>query len=137
MKTNFKFIYNEVELELVEHFKYLGLIINFNVSSNYWAEKNASRAMYELIGKSRKLILQIDLQNELFDTMIVPIMLYGCKVWGPENYTETQTLHLTFLKHILRVHGRTTNNMVYGEFGRFSLEIQIKKDDWLLGKIHF
>ncbi len=24
VKTNFKFIYNEVELELVEHFKYLG-----------------------------------------------------------------------------------------------------------------
>ncbi len=31
---------------------------------------------------------QIDLQIALFDRMIVPIMLYGCEVWGPENYTE-------------------------------------------------
>ncbi len=36
-----------------------------------------------------------------------------------------------------RVHGRTTNNMVYGVLGRFSLEIQIKKDDWLLGEINY
>ncbi len=31
------------------------------------------------------------------------------------------------MKHILGVHGRSTNNMVYEELARFSLEIQIKK----------
>ncbi len=31
-KKYFKFIYNDVELELVHNFKYLGLIINFNGS---------------------------------------------------------------------------------------------------------
>ncbi len=54
--------------------------------------------------------------------MIVPFMLYGCEV-----YIETEKLHLKFLKHIFEVHGRTSNNMVYGKLGRFSLEIQIKK----------
>ncbi len=48
-------------------------------------------------------------------------------MWGPENYTETEKLYFKFLKHILGVHRRTTNNMVYGELGRYSLEIQIKK----------
>ncbi len=42
-----------------------------------------------------------DLQLDLFDRMIVPIMLYGCEVWGPENYTETEKFDLKFLKHIL------------------------------------
>ncbi len=115
-----------MELELVEQFKYLGLIINFNGSFK-WAItgiKKASRAMYVLIGKWRKLGLLIHLQIELFDRMIVPIILYSCEVWWPENYTETEKLHLKFLKHILVVHGRTTNNMAYGELGRFSLEIQ-------------
>ncbi len=83
--------------------------------------------MYALIGKCRKLGLLIGLQIELFDRMIVPIMLYGCEVWGPENYIQTEKLYSKFFKHILWVHGRTTNNMVYGELGRFSLEIQIKK----------
>ncbi len=53
-------------------------------------------------------------------TLIISIMLYGCEVWGPENYTQIEKLHL---KHILGLHGRTTNNMAYGELGRFSLEI--------------
>ncbi len=83
--------------------------------------------MYALIGKCRKLGLPIDLQLELSDRMIVPIMLYGCEVWRPENYIETKKLHFKFLKLILWVHGRTTNNILYGELGRFSLEIQIKK----------
>ncbi len=64
-------------------------------------------------------------QIELFDRMIAPIMLYGCEVWGPKKHTETEKLHLKFFKHILGVHGRSTNNMSYGELGRFSLEIQI------------
>ncbi len=87
--------------------------------------------LYALIGKCRKLGLPIDLQLELFEWMIVPIMLYGCEVWGPENYIQTEKLHLKFLKYILGVHERITNNIVYGELGRFSLEIQIKKG-WLV-----
>jgi hypothetical protein len=35
--------------------------------------------------KSRKLNLPIDLQIELFDTMVAPVLLYGCEVWGSEN----------------------------------------------------
>ncbi len=130
MKKHLKFICNDVELELVHNFKYLGLIINFNGSFKLAItelKNQASRAMYALIGKCRKLDLPINLQLELFDRMIVPIMLYGCEVLGPENYIETEKLHLKFLKHILGAHGRTINNMVYGELGRFSLEIQIKK----------
>ncbi len=76
-----------MELELLHNVKYLGLNINFN----------GSRNMYGLIGKCRKQSLPIDLQLELFDRMIVPIMLYGCEVWGPENYIETEKLHLKCL----------------------------------------
>ncbi len=57
--------------------------------------------------------------------MVVSFVLYGCEVWGPEHHTETEKLHLKFFKHILGVHGRTTNNMAYLQLGRFSLEIQI------------
>ncbi len=73
-------------------------------------KNQASRVMYALIGKCRKLGLSTDLLLELYDRMIVPIMLYGCEVWGPENYTETEKLHLKFCKHLLGIHGRTTNN---------------------------
>ena len=130
MTKNNRFMYKGIELVQVDTFRYLGLIINFNGSFKQAItelKNQASRAMYALIGKCRKLGLPIDLQLELFDRLIVPIMLYGCEVWGSENYIVTEKLHLKFLKHILGVHGKTTNNMVYGELGRFSLEIKIKK----------
>ncbi len=72
-----KLIYNDVELELVHNFKYLGLIININGSFKLAItelKNQTSMAMYALIGKCRKLCLPIDLQLELFDRMIVPIM---------------------------------------------------------------
>ncbi len=48
---------------------------------------------------------------------------------GTRNYMyiETEKLHFKFFKHILGVHGTTTNNMVYGELVRFSVKIQNKK----------
>ncbi len=134
VKKHLKFIYNDVELELVHNCKYLGLIITFNGSFKLAiTELKKTRTMYALIGKCRNLGLPIDLQLELFDRNIVPIMLYDCEVWGPENYIETEKLNLNFFKHILGVHGRTTNNMVYGELGRFKK----KEDDWLLGEMNY
>ena len=38
--------------------------------------------MYSLIKKSRSLLLPIDLQIELFDKLVKPILLYGSEVWG-------------------------------------------------------
>ncbi len=112
VNKHLKFTYNDVELDIVHNFKYIGLIINFNGSFKLAITElkhQASRAMYARIGKCRKLGLPIDLQLELFDRMIVPIMLYGCDVWGAENYIESEKLYLKYLKHILEVYGRTTN----------------------------
>jgi hypothetical protein len=43
------------------------------------------KSLYSILKKSRKLNLPIDLQIELFDTMVAPVLLYGCEVWGSEN----------------------------------------------------
>ena len=43
------------------------------------------KALHSILKKSRKLNLPIDLQIELFDTMVAPVLLYGCEVWGSEN----------------------------------------------------
>ena len=43
------------------------------------------KALYSILKKGRKLNLHIDLQIELVDTMVAPVLLYGCEVWGYEN----------------------------------------------------
>ena len=45
----------------------------------------ASKAMYSLIQKDRRLKLPTDIMLTLFDSCVAPILLYGCEVWGYEN----------------------------------------------------
>lgn len=58
--------------------------------------------------------------------MIEPILLYGSEVWGYEDLYLIEQVHLKFCKRILRVRNTTPNFMVYGELGRFPLELRVK-----------
>ena len=82
----------------------------------------ATKAMYVLISKSRRLNLSTDIQLHLFDSLVVPILLYGCEIWGYENNSLIEKLHLKFCKYILRVKKTTPSCMIYGELGRFPLD---------------
>ncbi len=53
---------------------------------------------------SRKLGLPVDIQLELFNTMVVPVLTYGCEIQGGNIIREIEILHMKFMKHILYVH---------------------------------
>ena len=82
--------------------------------------------MFALLKKSKELDLPIDLQLELFDSLTLPIMLYGCEVWGYENVLISDRLYLKYLKYVLGLKQSTLSCMVYGETGRFPLSVYIK-----------
>jgi sialic acid synthase SpsE len=86
----------------------------------------ADRAMFALIGKCKKLCLPVDIQLQLFDALVKPILLYGSEVWGYENIILLERLQLKFLKILLNVNRSTTNNMVYGELGCLPIGIYVK-----------
>ena len=58
--------------------------------------------------------------------MILPILLYGCEIWGFEDLENIEIFYRKFLKYILKVKSQTTDCMVYGETGRVPLDIIIK-----------
>ena len=70
--------------------------------------------------------LPIDIVLDLFDKMILPILLYGSEIWGYENLDSIEVFYRAFLRYILRLNKQTTNCMVYGEAGRKPLSIAIK-----------
>ena len=63
---------------------------------------------------------------KLFDQTIVPILLYGSEVAGFENLQHIEKFQPDFLRSILKTKSSTPLVMVYGEFGRFPIAIQIK-----------
>ncbi len=59
----------------------------------------------------------------LFDKMIVPILLYGAEVWGYTIRPDIENVHIKFCKYILGVSRNTSNCAVLGECGRKPLYV--------------
>lgn len=60
---------------------------------------------------------------KIFDSMVLPILCYGCEVWGFHSALDVERIHLKFLKQILGVRSQTCSNAVYGETGRMPLSV--------------
>ena len=85
------------------------------------------KAMFWLLAKSRNLHLPTDCLFKAFDHMVVPILLYGCEVWGYSDYKKLEFVHRKFIKRILHLRKSTPAYMLYGETGRLPLSIIVKK----------
>ena len=62
---------------------------------------------------------------QLLNTLIKPILTYGCAVWGTGNNTDIETYHNKFWKRTLRVKSSTNTYLLYMETGRFPLSVFI------------
>ena len=60
----------------------------------------------------------------LFDTYVSSILNYGCEVWGYHKADDVEKVHISYLKHILKVRKSAVNYMVYCELGRFPMYIE-------------
>ena len=81
--------------------------------------------MYSLLRNSNRLQLPIDLQIDLFNKTIKPILLYGAEIWGFGNIDVLERVQLKYLKYILKVKRSTPSYMVYGETGCTPLKLEI------------
>ena len=86
----------------------------------------ATCAMFCLLKRARSLLLPIDLQIEMFEKTVKPILLYGCEVIGTGNINILEQVQLKFLKHILNLKKSTPNCMVYGETGVMPLKLDVQ-----------
>ena len=59
--------------------------------------------------------------------MIVPILLYGCEVWGIYPIEMIEIFFRKFFKKLLRLRSSTPNCMTYGEVGKFPLRVTVDK----------
>ena len=115
-------------LEVVDDYTYLGTTFNYNGRFKKAIDKQvsqATRAMFSLGTKARKLLLPIDVQLELFDLMIVPILLYGCEVWGFQSLDKIEVFYRKYLRNLLKVNKSTPNCMTYGEVGKSKLQVKV------------
>ena len=116
-------------IEIVDEYKYLGIFLGRSgsfVSTKKHVTEQANKAVFALIKKIRKLDLPIDIQVDLFNKTIKPILLYGCEIWGIGNIDMIERIQLKFYKHVLNLKKSTPSNMIYGELGITPLYIDIQ-----------
>ena len=80
---------NGESIDNVDNFIYLG--VNFTSDGNLTSavkqlNVQALKAYHSLLGVFDRVALDIQTKLSLFDSLIVPIILYGSEVWGIYNY---------------------------------------------------
>ena len=129
IKNNCQFLLYNKTIEIVDEYKYLGVFMggsgSFASSKKHIAEQ-ANKASFALMKKIRNLDLPIDIQIDLFNKTVKPILLYGCEIWGIGNNETLERIQRKFFKHALNLKKSTPSNMLYGELGITPLYIDIQ-----------
>ena len=103
----------------------LALPMNFNNKFNKAIKKldQCRKALFSMLVKTiKKLNMPIDIECNVFEKLVFPILLYGCEIWGFHYVNVLETFYRKFLKKILHLRPSTPSCMVYGEFGKLPLQ---------------
>ena len=79
-----------------------------------------NRDVHEFVNPSAALLCR------LFDKLVSSVILYASETWGFHVSLAVEKVQLKFCKWLLKVPNCTTNEMVYGELGRFPMLINRK-----------
>ena len=96
-----RFFINHTQIEVVNSFKYLGVVFNKSGNLKHTINENidkARRAFYLLMRTCKEKLVPLDCQVELFTRCIEPILLYGCELWGYEDCSQLDTFRLKCFK---------------------------------------
>lgn len=130
LRNNERFYFNEQQIECINQYKYLGIIFSSRLTWSLALKNLASQAEKAVFQLKRFLNtcggLPIKLSLDLFDKLVVPILLYGSELWGTIERDSIEIVHRKFCKYILSVSYNTSNGAALGELGRVPLSVQYK-----------
>ena len=101
---NVNFNYGNNEIEIVDSYVYLGVYLNYNGKLTHAMNNNANQAIRALHGLKNLYkfeIMDVKTKTQLFDSIIMPILLYGSEIWGLQNVNNIDKIQMGFYKSIL------------------------------------
>ena len=139
---------NGVDLEQVTNYCYLGIKISSNGKFSDAIKSLSSKglgAMMSLRNSVDRRFIHPKSLDLLFDSLVAPILTYGCQIWLPvssiiNNLTKNTLNHdkllmevaklpfekilLRHIKYLLGINRRASNAAAWGETGRFPLLVK-------------
>jgi len=77
--------------------------------------------MFALLRKIKNMDLPYDIQIELFDKTIKPILLYASEIWSFGKNDVLEKNQLIFFKYVFNLKKSTPSYLIYGELGIFPI----------------
>ena len=116
--------YKGSRIQQLDEYKYLGIFFHWQKGAKKGGElmlQVANKALHAMHRQARaEQICSPIVLCRMFDTLIFPIMAYGCEVWGfhTDLLDKADRMHTDFLKRILGLPGRTDTWSVLAELNR-------------------
>ena len=120
------FKYGSSTIEVMSEYVYLGVTMMYcnkyakAMKKPRWIKRR--KAQFVLLINTRKLCIPRDIQCDMFEKIVSPILLYGSEVWGFSCTEMLEIFHKNFLKKLLHLRPSTSNCMVYRELGVLPLQ---------------
>jgi hypothetical protein len=124
------------QLPVKDAFKYLGVWFHRGKGVAHHVHKAANRGKAAIAGMNRRLGdlavgSNVYLSLDLYQSLVLPAMLYGCEVWGPAllgcadpaaSTLLPEKVHRNFVKFTLRMRSKTKAWVAFREAGMFPLQ---------------
>jgi len=129
LRNDTEFKIGNTRVDIVDEYKYLGVLFSKTgsfVKTKKILSEQANKAMFSILKKAKTLSLPYDIQIELFEKTVKPVLLYACEIWGFGNIDILERTQLKFFKYIFKMKKSTPSYMIYGELGLTPLSVDIK-----------
>ena len=120
-RTHYIFKCGDDTVEVVDKYKYLGLILTEYLDYKFMADtvaKSASRALGFLISKSKSMGgVPFRCFTKLYDALVMSVINYGSSIWGGKEFSSISSVHNRAGRYYLGLGRYTPNAALQGELG--------------------
>ncbi len=121
VRTNFVFNIDSKTIDIVDHYKYLGILLNEHLDFTETAEMLSSAAARALGSVINKVRANKDLGYNTFTTLVdrcvAPILLYASGIWGTKYYKCCENVLLRASRFYMGVHRLAAIPGIQGDMG--------------------
>lgn len=100
-RENEYWTYNNVNIDVVDEFNYLGMLFNYNgkfKKTQIHVANQGRKAYFSICSKLKNHAFNISTQCSIFDTYINSILGYASEIWGHHKAPEVEKVHTNFCK---------------------------------------
>lgn len=122
-----KWFYNRQQIEVVNEYRYLGIIFNTTCNMTTHLQNKYNMAVKALNTTWNEFMKNKNIchstKYKIFESVMRAIMCYGGQVWGYLQYDTVEKLQRFFIKRLFRLPSYTPNYMIHVETGLAPLYI--------------